>query len=249
MEEVYHTPRKKLPKIGYDLLDREIADYEAMPKVAHEKPVILIAPSWNQDNILDTCIDDMLGRLLGHGYRVIVRPHPEYVKRYRPRWDALVERYAKVPKDELVFEGDFSGHSSILESDVLVTDWSSIAEEFSFTTLKPSLFIDTPMKVTNPDWEQVGIEPTDISLRNQIGRSLDPADLSELEGVIDDMVSNPASWHDRIRQIRDSFIYNLGHGGEAAGEYILREVLAKQEGKDITAAGAMAENGGVRDGR
>ena len=102
--------------------------------------------------------------------------------------------------DELTIEADFSGHGSILESDVLITDWSTIAEEFSFTTLKPSLFIDTPMKVINPDYEQVGITPTDITLRNQIGHSLDPKDLSELEGVIDDMVTNSSSWNDRIRQ-------------------------------------------------
>ena len=150
--------------------------------------------------------------------------------------------------DELTIEADFSGHGSILESDVLITDWSTIAEEFSFTTLKPSLFIDTPMKVINPDYEQVGITPTDITLRNQIGRSLDPADLSDLEDVIDDMVTNSSSWNDRIRKIRDGFIYNLGHGGEAAGEYILGEILAKQEGKDITAAGALAaEEGGRTD--
>lgn len=248
MEKAYHTQKKKVPEIGYDLLDREMADYEKMPHEKHERPIILIAPSWNTDNILDTCIDDMLSRLLGHGYHVILRPHPEYVKRYRPRWEALVERYSKVSPDELTIEADFSGHGSILESDVLITDWSTIAEEFSFTTLKPSLFIDTPMKVINPDYEQVGITPTDITLRNQIGHSLDPKDLSELEDVIDDMVTNSSSWNDRIRQIRGGFIYNLGHGGEAAGKYILGEILAKQEGKDITAAGAeAAEMGGQQD--
>ena len=62
------------------------------------------------------------------------------------------------------------------------------------------------------------------------------------------MVTNSSSWNDRIRQIRDGFIYNLGHGGEAAGKYILGEILAKQEGKDITAAGAeAAEIGGQQD--
>jgi YidC/Oxa1 family membrane protein insertase len=231
MEKVYGTKRKELPEIGYDLIDREIAEYESKPPVKNERPTILIAPSWSQDNILDLCIDDMLTQLLGHGYHVIVRPHPEYVKRYRPRWEALLERYANVPESDLTFEGDFSGHSSILNSDILVTDWSSVAEEFSFTTLKPSLFVDTPMKINNPDWEQVGIEPTDISLRNQIGRSVDPHDLSNLVPIVDDMIQNPDRWREQIRQIRQGFIYNLGHGGEAAGKYILQEVLDKQEAK------------------
>ena len=43
MEKAYHTQKKKVPEIGYDLLDREMADYEKMPHEKHERPIILIA--------------------------------------------------------------------------------------------------------------------------------------------------------------------------------------------------------------
>lgn len=230
VERFYGTKEKKAPVVGYDLLDREVADYEALPHERHVRPEVLIAPTWNYDNILDSCIDDMLGELLGHGYHITVRPHPEYKKRYRPKLDALMARYADVPADELSFECDFSGQSSILSADVLVTDWSSVAEEFSFTTLKPCVFVDTAMKELNHDWREITEWlPSDISLRNEIGRSVDPKDLSGLRDVIDDMVGDPDRWAGQIREIRSRMVANPGHGGEAAGEFLLGEMLAQQE--------------------
>ena len=247
VEEYYDTKRKKLPAIGYDLLDREIADYEAMDKIVHERPEVLIAPTWNLDNILDSCIDDMLAQLLGHGYRVTVRPHPEYKKRYKARLDALVERYRDVSAEELTFELDFSGQSSILEADILVTDWSTIAEEFSFTTLKPCIFINTTMKVRNPEWQKLtSWLPMDISIRDEIGRSLEPDDLSGMRDVVEDMVQHPDRWSEEIRQVRERSIFNLGHGGEKAGEFLLGEILSQQDKKKGAKKGdVVVEKGGA----
>ena len=98
-------------------------------------------------------------------------------------------------------------------------------------TLKPSVFIDTPMKVSNPDWQELGIEPTDISLRNEVGRSVSPDDLSKLPDIIAEMISNPDAWHDRIEEVRSRMIFNLGHGGEAAGRYLLDKILEKQNAR------------------
>ena len=259
LEAFYHTKRKNLPPVGYDLLDQEIADYEAglgsegrPARKPGEKPLVLIAPTWNYDNICDSCVDDMLDQLLGHGYRVVLRPHPEYLKRYRSRWDAIVERHQGVPESELRFEDDFSTSTSILSADVLITDWSSISCEFSFTTLRPCVFINTAMKVENPEWDQVcaqGIcgQPTDITLRDQIGHSLDPKDLTTLPATIDEMLANPEAWSDRIREVRSQMIFNLGHGGEVAGEYLLDRLLQieaqRGEGGDKDDKGSKDDKG------
>lgn len=225
---------QKLIECGYSLIDDQIMEYQArtqgvLQRESEHKPIILIAPSWQEDSILDVCIDDMLDTLLGHGFKVIVRPHPEYTKRYRARWEALQERYASQPKDDLYFEQDFSTSDSIYDSDVLITDWSSIPCEFSFATLRPSIFIDTPMKVGNPEWENFGMDPTDITLRNQIGCSLTLDQLGELPDVIGEMLGHHEAWQRRILEIREGFIYNLGHSAEIAGEYILSSILEKQE--------------------
>lgn len=257
-EQQRALPAKDLIECGYDLLDREIAGYAA--RVANEKekalgaageansksaaatrPMVLIAPSWQEDNLLDLCVDDVLRPLLGRGWRVVVRPHPEYTKRYRPRWEALLARYADVPEEELFFERDFSSNETVLAADVLVTDWSSIACEFSFSTLKPSVFIDTPMKVGNPDWEELGIEPTDISLRNEMGVSIAPGDLAGDRGiaaVVADMLGRPDAWRARIADVRERTIFNLGHGAEVAGEFLLDLILQKQRERKAPACDA-----------
>lgn len=228
MEELREIRPRTLVECGYDLLDRQIAAYAKREKPAHKRPVVLLAPSWQEDCILDICADQVITPLLGRGYRVIVRPHPEYTKRYRARWEALQKRFAAFSADELYFEQDFSTSDSIFDADVLITDWSSISCEFAFATLKPCVFVDTPMKTCNPHWEELGIEPTDISLRNVIGVSLCVDALDGLGDAVDEMVANPERWRSSIEAARASMIYNLGHGGEAAGSYLLDRVLAKQ---------------------
>lgn len=231
MEELYGISKRCLPEIGYDLLDQQIAGYAERSLSSPERPVILIAPSWQQDCILDICADEVIEPLLGHGYRIIVRPHPEYTKRYRPRWETLQQRYAQYGEEEIYFEQDFSSSDSIYDASVMITDWSSISCEFAFATLKPVIFIDSPMKICNPDWEELGIEPTDISLRNEIGASLDLDELSTIGVVANEMVENPGAWRERIEEVRARMIYNLGEGGAMAGRFLLDRVLERQAEK------------------
>lgn len=238
-EKLRGVPAKNLVPIGYDLLDRERQEYrelqETLPKhsrpQATHRPQALIAPSWQEDNILDLCAADTINSLLEAGFDVTVRPHPEYVKRYGARWNALKERFSAVPEGQVTFEDDFSGESSIFAADVLLTDWSSIACEFSFTTDKPTLFVDTPMKVGNPDWQEIGLVPTEISLRNQIGQSVAVEEVASIGAIARSMVDEASQWHGRIEEVYDTFIFNHDHGGEAAGRYLLDAVLRAQAQK------------------
>ena len=244
VEKYYGTKPKKLVEVGYDLIDSEIEAYNklvAEGKAHNERPVVLVAPSWQEDNLLDSCIDDIIGSLLGNGWRIIVRPHPEYTKRYRPRWEALLARYADTPEDELYFEKDFSSNETIFTSDILVTDWSSVSFEFAFSTLKPCIFFNTKMKENNPEWREIGVEQMDVVLRNRIGVALEPTEAARIDETVADMLANRADWEKRIADIREGFICNVGHGGEAAGKYLLSAVLEKQAQKE------QQKNGGSHD--
>lgn len=235
-EQLYGLPQKNLIECGYDLLDRNIESYRQLTEqraargiTGNERPHVLIAPSWQHDNLLDICFDDLYAQLAGRGWKIIVRPHPEYTKRYRPRWDALLARYADVPEDELFFERDFSSNESVYTADVLITDWSSIFCEFSFATLKPTVFIDTPMKIGNPDYQELELAPTDISLRNEVGVSFKPDALAGIGDAVADMIAHRSRWGERIEAVRDKTIFNIGRGGEVAGKYLLDTMLAHQE--------------------
>lgn len=59
--------------------------------------------------------------------------------------EQLKARYAG--RDDIEIQTDFSSNSTVFDSDLLITDWSDISWEFAFTTKKPVLFINTPMKL------------------------------------------------------------------------------------------------------
>ena len=232
IEDMRGIRHKNLVECGYDLLDRDLEDYAMRQQdieAGKDRPSIVLAPSWQDDNLLDCCIDELIGSLVGRGYRIVVRPHPEYTKRYRPRWEALQARWESVGPEELYFEQDFSSNDTILTADVIVTDWSSVFCEFCFTTLRPAVFIDTPPKVRNPHWRDFGIDSTDINLRNRLGKSLALDELALFPDVIADMLAHREQWRERILSIREGFVFNLGSGGAAAGRYLLNAVLSKQQ--------------------
>jgi len=230
-ERVYNLPEKKLISAGYGQMEQLHRSYQAMPAVKRERPKVLIAPSWQPDNILDSCIDDLLSQLLDGNYDVVVRPHPEYVKRFKPRMDAIVARYPEPEKRGLTFELDFTSNNSIFDSDVLITDWSGTAYEFSFVTLKPAVFIDTPPKINNPEYTKLGVEPLEFSLRSQVGIQTDYKDLTGLRGRIDELLQNSQAYADKILDIREQYIAHFGSSGQIGGKYILSQLKARQEKK------------------
>lgn len=223
-EKYYGTKEKKLVEYGYPLIDNLIESYEAMNKSSGGRKQILIGPSWQEDNLLDSCIDKLIEQLYCDEYKIIVRPHPEYMKRFKPKMDALVEKYKDKVGDGLVFELDFSSNSSTYSSDILITDWSGIGLEFCFATLKPALFINTKMKMENQNYAAIGVEPQEIVLRNKIGLSLDKDQLDKTAETVK-MLLDKDKYHDIIADVRSNYFYALGTHGTAGVKYIVDRLV------------------------
>lgn len=232
MERIYNLPEKRLIECGYGVIENCLKRYEQLGPRPDTTPQIVIAPSWQEDNIFESCADELLARLLGNGWRVVMRPHPEYLKRYPAKTAAFSAAYAKyIASGELVFETDFSSSETIYRSDVLITDWSTVALEYSFSTKRPTLYINTKMKVMNKAYERVPITPTDITWRNQIGRSVNPDELDRVPKLVRDFMANPDIYRQQITDVMNSCFFNFGHSGDAAASYIIKSLKNKQARK------------------
>ena len=233
-ERLRHTKKKHIVKCGYGLLDNMIAAYEKMEKVEHDKPVILIAPSYQYDNILDSCIDDMLASLLNGKYRVIIRPHPQYIRRFPVEIENLINRYKDRFSEDFMIETDFSSNVTVYTADMVITDWSGIGFEFSFTTNKPTLYVNTQMKVVNKDWDKIKMMPYDITGRDIVGRSISKEETRNIAAVVDDLLAHQADYYEQIDREKHEFLYNLGHSGEVGADYILSRLNGRPlaEGKE-----------------
>jgi YidC/Oxa1 family membrane protein insertase len=217
-EQLYGLPQKKLVKVGYGQIDKLLRMYSAMPQTEHEAPQILIAPSWSEKNILDSCLDEIIKNLAGN-YKLIVRPHPEYIRRFPEKWQTLMAKYNIC--SNLSFDQDFLSNDSIYQSDMLITDWSNIAYEFSYCTKKPTIYINTPMKVMNSGYHKLGIEPLDITLRSKLGVSVDIDKLNSLPDIIGNMRKDPEKYRLSIEAAFAEYLFYSGRSGEAAGKYIM----------------------------
>ncbi len=227
-EAVYGLPSRNLIPCGYGLLDRTRKAYAEMPPYAREKPQILIAPSWQTDNILDSCIDELLGSLLTGKYSVILRPHPEYCKRYPQKIATLKKRYEQQIGPDFEIQTDFSSNETVFQSDLVVTDWSTICYEFSFTTKRPTLFVDTPTKIMNPEYERIGIMPLDIFVRKAIGKSISPKEAGQIRQTVDELLLKTGDYAASIENLMNECLYHPGESSRVAGEYIINQMISRQ---------------------
>ena len=232
-EEKYALPSKKLVEWGSGVIDNMTESYLELSKEKKAgKKTILIAPSWQKDNIFDSCIEEMLDELIQTDYQVIVRPHPQYVRHFEGRVDLLAEKYKK---DGVEFQKDFSSNKTVYMADLLVTDWSSISLEYAFSTLKPVLFINTPMKVVNGDYQELSTVPIDIELRDQVGISLEldrvgAKVVSAVDRLLFDQQFSPQS----MQGLKEKYLYHPGESGKIGEKYMIQRLVdrsGKKEGK------------------
>lgn len=228
-EEIYHLPQKKIIECGYGVIENMRKHYLENESRYRNQEVkkILIAPSWQEDNILDSCLDQILQSSLHDGWQIIVRPHPEYVKRYGARWSALLEKYKDIPESRLILQTDFSSNETVYSADVLVSDWSGIAFEYAFATRKPVLSINTPMKISNPNYAKVIPQPLNLTLRSEIGVQLEPDAADQAGRVLAEMLDHAEDYERKIAQLTDEYLYNMGKSGEIGGAYILQSLQKK----------------------
>ncbi|MBE6859486.1 MAG: membrane protein insertase YidC [Ruminococcus sp.] len=221
-EELYKTPKKRIVETGYPLIGELIEKYESTEHKKNERPRILIAPSWQPDNIIDSCIDDILAELAETDYEIIVRPHPQQVRHQPEKFEIMTEKFKDNKNIEI--QTDFSSNNPIMESDILITDWSDISWEFAFVTKRPVLFINTPMKVMNTEWEKIKTKPINITLRDVIGVSLETDETDKIKSTISEMLANSDKYREVITDTLNEHVFNVTKSGKLCGAYIVKSI-------------------------
>lgn len=231
-EKTYSLKEKKLVEYGYALIDNMIASYEnneldEKPLFDNDNPMVLIAPSWQKDNIMDLCIDDTLKGLLAADMNVVLRPHPQYVRHYEERLNTIREKYKDYKN--FLLQTDFSSNSTVYNADMLITDWSGIAYEYTFTTLKPVVYIDTPMKIMNLDYKEIGIEPFEVIIRNVIGTSVSVENVGSIGEIARDVLSDEKYSKENLKKVREEYLYNIGSSAKVGATYIIKRIIEKSK--------------------
>jgi len=216
-EELYNLSPKELIEVGYSWLEDIESNYQQ--KLSNENK-ILIAPSWNDGNILESCLDTILEKLLPLQYEIVVRPHPEFIKRQGNRVKEIKQQYDGNPN--FFLETESTSSKNILESTLLITDWSGIAIEFAWGMLKPVIYIDTPKKVHNPEYKKIGIKPLEDRIRNINGTVLELSDCVNIDIEIKKVLQNKEKNKETLTKLRNENIFNWGQSSEMGANYIIK---------------------------
>lgn len=222
--DIYNLKDRKLFEWGYSLLDDMINEYSKNP-VKNEKKTVLIAPSWQKDNIVDLCLDEVLDSLKQGDFNVVVRPHPQQVRHMKEKFENMKEKYKDNKNIEI--QTDFSSNNTVFSADLLITDWSAIAYEYSFTTKRPVLFIDTPMKIMNPEYQKIDVEPFNIWVRNEIGEVVSVDNCKDINKVVSKMLEEGKKYEEKINKLVNDSVYNIGKSGEVGADYIINTIQEK----------------------
>lgn len=223
-EELYKLPPKNLVEVGYPLIDEIREQYQKMPYINNERKKILIAPSWQANNIVDSCLEEILDAIKEKDYEIIVRPHPQEVRLKKEYMEVLKRKYES---HNITIQTDFTSNNPILEADLLITDWSGISWEYAFTTQRPILFINTPMKVENPDYQKISTVPLNILLRDKLGKSLELEQLNQVADCVGYLINHKEEYGKEINSLAHKYLYNLGTSAEAGAVYIIKRIQEK----------------------
>ncbi len=226
-EKVYNLPAKTLHEVGYYRLEKIHAEYqEYLAKKVDDdsRKLVLIAAGWQDDNILDTCADDLIISLLKEDFEVVFRPHPMTIEKKPELLNALKGRFAK--EEHFQLDVKTISEKYLHAADVMICDWSGVALEYAYGTERPVLFVDLPPKVHNPEYEKIGIEPLEVRIRNEIGKSIQPEQASQAGEIVKNFINQREKYKEQIIASRKENIYNFGSSSKIGAD-IIEDILKK----------------------
>jgi hypothetical protein len=220
--------KKELVEHGYGRLDQLLEDIEKncaplkKGKKSNKKINVLIAPSWGINGVVERKGEKLVEILLKNDFIVTLRPHPQTIKNNLSLINKIVDMFSE--RKNFNLDTNMNATLSLQSADIMISDWSGAAYEFSFSRLKPVLFIDVPLKINNANYEDYNIVPIEVSLRDQIGTILPEEEIFKLPETISKMVRDVDKWKEKIIELRKDTIFNIGKSGEVAGDWIISKL-------------------------
>ena len=217
-ESVYGLKEKKILNYGYGRLDTLLKNKNSQTTNSHDQDLIIIAPSYGDNNLLETCGIELIDILLKSDFRVMVRPHLRTLRDSTELIDSIKKKFEKNPN--FIFETGVIPFDSLNNSKCMISDWSGISLEYAFAFERPVIFIDVPKKILNPNWNDIVIEPIEVSIRDKIGHIVSPNNLQEILELVRILDKNTQDISKLIKQTREKTVYNIGESAKIGAEYI-----------------------------
>ena len=218
-EKVYGLKPNNLVLYGYGRLDTLLEQKKNFQQTNLDlKDLILITPSYGENNLLETCGIKLIDILLKSNFKVMLRPHFKTFRDSAKLIDTIKKRFEGNP--DFILEKGVILPNLFHNSRCMISDWSGISLEYAFTFEHSVIFIDVPKKILNPNSNDISLEPIEISIRDKIGHILSPNTLEKIPSLIRDLDKNDQKINEQIKEIRSKTVYNIGESAKVGAIYI-----------------------------
>ena len=215
---MYKLKPKKLVLYGFPRLDTLIQQRQNITQENIEiKKLILITPSYGENNLLEVCGVELIDILLKSGFSVLLRPHFKILKESEKLIKTINDQFGENPN--FILEEGVIPSKLFQSSTCMISDWSGISLEYAFTFERPVIFLDVPKKILNPNSAKISMEPIEISIRHKVGHVIQPTKISDIPNLITLLNKNEKT-SEQIRDIRSKTVYNIGKSATIGAKYI-----------------------------
>ena len=217
-ERKFNLKKKKLIKHGYGRLDALINQVQNTDVRNNVSPkVVLIAPSWGANGLIETKGKEIVHILLDSGFHVILRPHPMTIKKS----NKVIQKIENEFKNNLNFklETDIRNIESWFSCDCMISDLSGAAIEYSFAFEKPILYVVTPEKIVQE--KQIDLTSLEEKIRPQIGEVVPLSQLTLIPSKINQLLVSENRFKEKIQKIREETVFNIGNSGDQGAKHLL----------------------------
>ena len=219
LEQMRNTKPKELVVVGSTYMDAMAVKRDSLKPVQHDKPHILLAPSWGTNAILTKFGEKLIDKLVETGLDITIRPHPQSFKSEMNILEPLQKKYPD--SEHLHWNTDADNFNILATSDILITDFSAITLDYAFMFEKPIICAASPADNAPYDAAWFDEPVWRLKIVPEIGYWLEEKDFPQIKQIIEKAL-NSTVFKANIKRISDEAWQNKGHAAEAVVDYLTR---------------------------
>ena len=223
---------KEIEQVGMPYLDAMRERLMKAPALPEHPTTVLLAPSWGESAILKRFGAEILESLLGTGYHVIVRPHPQSFSSEKELLEDLMRRYPD--GERLEWNRDNDNFEVLRRSDILISDFSGVIFDFALVFDKPVICADTSFDKAPYDACWLDEEMWTFRVLPEIGQQLSKESFPRLREMIDECLKDEKYAAGRARARAEAWTH-IGQSASRIADY-LEKKQASYNARDNRAA-------------
>lgn len=217
IEKKRNLPQKKITVVGIPYMDVLLNRRLTAINETKNETVILLAPSWGINSIINKYGEYFIDSLINTGYKIIFRPHPQSFTSDPDIMAGLEKKYKDNSK--FVWDRSADNFASLNEADVLISDFSGIIYDFALCFDKPVIYASSEFDFSPYDAWWLNGDSWQVNTLSCMGRELKEDEIDNIKDIIDDLLVNE-KFKIMLEREKNIAWKNIGKSADIIADYI-----------------------------